>query len=133
VINLYEDSLAKHLSENEVLTEVASFLAGFSFTAILLLYQIKGELDPSTLYWLAGSLSFSCVLFTNLALHCIFSSRGFFSAAIFVFVFFGAFISFFTSLYLMLSLINQVIATISIILAGILFILWFIATLIEEG
>ena len=119
--------LEREISFNQVFAEIASLLAGFSFTALLLLLQSKNEFDVSTTYWLSGSLSFSCIIFVFIALFCTLTEPPNTVNLFFAGLVGAGFTSFFISLFLVLSLINQKIAILSTFLVGFLFVTWILA------
>lgn len=121
----------RELTESEILTEISTLLSGISFAAILLVFQIKGNVEPFTIELLAGSLSFSCIFFLFFALCCILRGKSAFTNNYIIIIFYSAFLSFFVSLFLVLSLISQPVAAVSTILSVVLFILYFVCLLKE--
>lgn len=129
--NLSRILLERELASLEKLTEISVFLSGIFFASILLVFQIKDNLEPASINLLAGPLSISCILFLFLALSCVLSGKGF-GSTYFVGLLFSAFSSFFVSLYVILSFLNQTIAVISVILSIILFILYWVAAISDN-
>jgi peptidoglycan/LPS O-acetylase OafA/YrhL len=106
----------------EILTEICSLFAGISFASLLLVFQFKDSISAATTFYLAGSLSFSVIFFVFSALFCLINPQRRFGRNFHVVIYFLGFASFFVSLYLLLSLLNQTIAIISSVLALLLFI-----------
>lgn len=116
--------MSRELAEAGMLTEIATFLSGIFFAAILLVYQLKDNLEPVTLENLTWAFSVSCILFVYLALSCLLKLKSGHTVAFFGLLFFSAFTSFFVSLYLLLSLISQTIALVSMVITVVLFVVF---------
>lgn len=132
----------EEMAESEIMTQIATFLAGILFASILLVFQIKNNFEyefvfmgwhtgTSMLDVVTGSLSLTCLFFIFLSLSTLLKGKSFFSLGFQVVVFFLAFGSLFISLYLILSQLSQIVANISLIISVALFILWFIFSITE--
>ncbi len=107
-----------------VFTNVSTFLAGISFASILLLLQFKDTIGSTTVVYTSCSLAFSTIFLTYNALSYALpppSTRKEYTFYLWGFTFFGGYASFFVSLYLLLALISQVVAVVSVLLAIVLF------------
>lgn len=116
---------------DEVFTTIATFLAGICFTSILLLYQVGMAVETETLRTLIFTLTLSVIFFTFTAMSFTIKREKDSSIVFFLGNFFLGFLSLFISLYLILSLLDQMIATISVGLAGFLFVIFFVVLFFE--
>ncbi len=108
-----------------VFSNVSTFLAGISFASILLLLQFRNSIDSTTVVYSSCSLAFSTIFLTYNALSYALpppKTNKEYTFYLWGFTFFGGYISFFVSLYLLLSFISQIVAVISVILAILLFV-----------
>ncbi len=112
-------------TRRQIFTQVSTYLAGISFASILLLLQFRNSIDQTMMLYLSCSLAFSTIFLTYNALCYTLpppKKNRDYTFYLWGFTFFGGFASFFISLYLLLALISQIVAGVSVFLAIVLFV-----------